>query len=180
MFLGLIIIRIILFLPSFLCPCCKFIPKLCQKYRSPFKTSERIHHQFHFFSLETSFQSPISLLDLLLLTDAAPLLSVLPRGHVWGGPCSTYRSEICSAFRDTGNSTSPALVPPPPFVYQQLLECVAVKMQPRILVFWFTNYFISLFKSQKSVFPFYKEKNQSRENINILCKIPEGKFQSHF
>lgn len=69
---------------------------------------------------------------------------------------------------------------PPLFVNQQFLECVAVKMQPRSLVFWFTNYFISLFKSQKSVFPFYKEKNQRRENMNILCKIPEGKFQSHF
>lgn len=179
--LGLIIIRIILFLPSFLCPYCKFIPKLCQKYRSPFKTSEHNHHQFHFFFLGDIL--PESNLPAGLVTSygCCPIIVSITTWTCLGGD-PVLPTAVKSVPLSETLVIQPALPSshPPLFVNQQLLECVAVKMQPRSLVFWFTNYFISLFKSQKSVFPFYKQKNQRWEHINILCKIPEGKFQSHF
>lgn len=136
--LGLIIIRIILFLPSFLCPYCKFIPKLCQKYRSPFKTSEHNHHQFHFFfpwRHPSRVQSPCwTCYFLRMLPHYCQYYHMDMFG---GGPCSTYRSEICSAFRDTGNSTSPALVPPASLCQPTtswMCSCKNAASQPCLLV----------------------------------------------
>lgn len=183
LFLELTIVHIILFVPSFLCTYHKFIPKLFWKYKSAFNTSKHIHYQFHFF-LEDILLVITSPLDLWLPKDADPLLSVLQYGRnlrAGGGIIlpPTVKFISLSARLKSSNQQALFLASPPLFVNQQLLECVAIRMKPCILVFWVTEHLTSLFRIHKSEFPFYKE-IRGLKSINILRKILEGKLQAYF